>query len=287
MVDGGGGIGGSWGVSRGGLVGGGGFVGRGSLVGGGSGGVLGLAGVGHISNITAVGVGNLVVDSLQSAVGKGDAVRAGGGVPVSVLSGLEVGARVVVGNRVSVGIHGGLVVFGLSIVVGGLGRSVVHRLCGGIGWGRLVGGSRGMVHGLSRSIGRGGLVGRCRGVVNRGRCSLVHWSGRGINWGRSRLVDRGGGGICRGGSMIHRGVVGGRGGLVWHSCGSVNGGHLLLITSVPMHGLGGGVGLAADGSVGRKVGLVHGMAYGGGVAQLDGLVVALVSRDSGHKKGSS
>ena len=278
MVDGGGGIGGSWGVSRGGLVGGGGFVGRGSLVGGGSGGVLGLAGVGHISNITAVGVGNLVVDSLQSAVGKGDAVRAGGGVPVSVLSGLEVGTGVVVGNGVVVGVHGGLVVFGLSGVVGGLGGSVVHWL----------GGS--MVNRLGWGICGGGLVSGGRGVVNRCRCSLVHWS-RGINWGRGRLVDRGGGvidggGVCRGGSVIHGGVVGG-GGLVWHSCGSVNGGHWLLITSIPMHGLGGGVGLAADGSMGRKVGLVHGMAYGGGVAQLDGLVVALVGRDSGHKKGSS
>ena len=299
MVDGDGGVSGGRGINRGGLVGRGGLVSRGrlvsggrlvgggSFVGSGSGGVLCLAGVGHISNISAVGIVNLVVDSLSSAVGKSDTVGAGGGVAVSVLSGLEVGTGVIVGNGVSVSVNGGLVIFGLSGVVGGLdgcvvdglGGSVVNGFSGSVvdGLSRSVVNGGSVVNGLSGSISGGRLIDGSRGVVNRGRGSLVHW-GRLVNRGRG-MID--GGGVSRGGSVIHGG------GLVWYSCGSVNGGHWLLITSIPMHGLGSGVGLAADSSMGRKVGLVHGMAYGGGIAQLDGLMVGLVGGNTGHKKGSS
>ena len=58
-------------VNRGGLVNGSSLVDRGSMVDRGglvgrSWGVLGLSGVGHISNISAVGISNVVVDSLPS-----------------------------------------------------------------------------------------------------------------------------------------------------------------------------------------------------------------------------
>ena len=110
-------------VSLGRLVGSG-----GSLVGGGGRGVGSLTGVGNIGDVTGGGVSNGVGHGLDSAVGKVDGVAAAGGVAVSVLTGLELGAGVVVSNGVVVGVDGGA--DGLSGV-------------GAVGWGRGGGGGSG------------------------------------------------------------------------------------------------------------------------------------------------
>ena len=74
-------------IGWGSLVSRGGVVGRGSFVG--YRGVLGLARVADVSNISAVGVSNLVGHGLGPAVGQHHGVRAAGGVPISVLSSLN------------------------------------------------------------------------------------------------------------------------------------------------------------------------------------------------------
>merc|ERR1711949_60100 len=71
-----------------------------------SGAVAGLAGVGHVLDdaVAVVGVG----DGLHAAVGQVDGVAAGGGVSVPLLLLGEVGAAVVVGHAVVVGVDRGL-----------------------------------------------------------------------------------------------------------------------------------------------------------------------------------
>ncbi len=74
-------------IGRGGVVGRGSFVGRGCFVGNWS--VLGLARVADVSNISAVGVSNLVGHGLGPAVGQHYGVRAASGVTISVLTSLD------------------------------------------------------------------------------------------------------------------------------------------------------------------------------------------------------
>ena len=100
----------------------------GSLVWGGCRGVGSLSGVSNIGDVTGGGVSNGVGHGLDSAVGKVDRVAAAGGVTVSVLTGLELGAGVVISNGVVVGVDGGA--DGLSRV-------------SAVGWGRGSGGSGG------------------------------------------------------------------------------------------------------------------------------------------------
>jgi hypothetical protein len=128
-------------VNRGCLVNRGGFVGSGSRnVGGWSrgvgsggrdvgsrgrgvgrlavGGVGGLTSIDNISHVAAVGVGHLVVDGLEAAVGEGHRVGAAGGVAVTVLTSVDLYAVVVV-HGVVVGVDGRGIVGGL--LVGGRG----------------------------------------------------------------------------------------------------------------------------------------------------------------------
>ena len=234
-------------------------------------GVLGLSGVGHVSNITAVGIIDLVVDCLGAAVGEGHRVGAAGSITVTGLAGVECGTGVVIGNSVVVGVHSGLVIGGLLV-----GGHVLH------------GGS--VVHGLGNmddgSVVGSGLSDNNSGLVDGSRSGLVHGS-RLVHGGR--LVDGSRGGLVHRCSMVHRGGGGVVDGslVCGDSGGSVDSGHRLLIASVPMHGLGGGVGLAADSSVGRAMGLVHGMAYGGSIAKFDGLVVNLVGAGAAGNKDKS
>ena len=86
---------------------------------GGSGSIGGNSLVGHFGDVAAVGVSHVVVDVLDPAVGQGHPVGAAGGVAVTLLVLTEVGAAVVVGNAVLVGVNGG--------AVGGVGGS------GGVG----------------------------------------------------------------------------------------------------------------------------------------------------------
>merc|ERR1719481_861311 len=62
----------------------------------GGGSIVGLSGVGNIGNISTVGISNVVVDVLGSAIGKSNRVRSGGGISISVFFGIEVGSAVVV-----------------------------------------------------------------------------------------------------------------------------------------------------------------------------------------------
>merc|ERR1719223_27793 len=143
-----------------GMVDGSSFVDGSSLVSRGSS-IVGLSRVLNISNISAVGISNLVVDGLGPAVREGYLVGSGGGVSITVLPGAELGARVVISNSVVVGVHSGLIVGGLLVGNGGLvggGRGVVDGSS-------LVGGRRGVVDGGGlvdggRDVSRGGLVDR-------------------------------------------------------------------------------------------------------------------------------
>jgi len=121
-----------------------------------------------ISNISTVGISNLVVDSLESAVRKSNRVGSSGGISITVLSSIELGSRVVISNCILITIHS---------------RSIILRL--------LVGSSmdRGMVGRLSYSM-----------VNNRG--SMV---GRGVMDNRGSMVSRGM--VNNWGSMVSRGVV--------------------------------------------------------------------------------
>ncbi len=134
----GGGVGGGRGVGGGGVVGSG-------LVGGlGLGlvdGVLGLTLVPHISDVARVAIGDRVSDNLGAAVGKGNTVLAVGGIAVTVLILVEVGAGVVVLDSVLVVVHRGSVLI-LGSVVGG-GGLVVSRGGGGVVGGGPVGNSHG------------------------------------------------------------------------------------------------------------------------------------------------
>merc|ERR1711962_1677858 len=128
--------------------------------------VSGSSSVLDISNISTIGIINLVVNSLLSAIRKSNRVRSSGSISITVLSSLEVGSRVVISNSIVVGIHSRLIISWL-LVGRGMDGSVVGR--GGLG-----NNNRGMV-------GRGRLGYNNRGVVGRG----MH------NWGS--MVDRGGG----------------------------------------------------------------------------------------------
>merc|ERR1719278_1371238 len=110
MVDWGGGGMVDWGsmVGGGSMVDWGGFVGWGGVIGSRLW-VLSLARVGHLGNVSAVGISHVVVDSLDPAVGEVDGVGAGGGVAVAGLVGAESSLAVVVGHGVDVGVDGGLV----------------------------------------------------------------------------------------------------------------------------------------------------------------------------------
>ena len=82
--------------------------------------------VAHVSHVAAVSVGNVVVDVLDPAVGQRHAVGAGGGVAVPLLLLPEVGAAVVVGHAVLVGVMSGLLVVATAAVatVAGGGKSL-------------------------------------------------------------------------------------------------------------------------------------------------------------------
>ena len=123
--------------------------------------VSGSSSVLDISNISTIGIINLVVNSLLSAIRKSNRVRSSGSISITVLSSLEVGSRVVISNSIVVGIHSRLIISWL-LVGRGMDGSVVGR--GGLGnnrgvvgrgmqnWGSMVDRGRGMIG--SRSISR-------------------------------------------------------------------------------------------------------------------------------------
>merc|ERR1719308_258981 len=80
-----------------------------------------------ISNISTVGISNLVVNSLESAIRKGNRVRSSGSISITVLSSIELSSRVVISNSILIAVHSRSIILRLLVgssmywgVVGGL-----------------------------------------------------------------------------------------------------------------------------------------------------------------------
>jgi hypothetical protein len=98
--------------------------------------VMGLARVGHISNIARVSIGNMVSHGLETTVGKLDMVGAAGGISVTLLTLSEVCLGVVVIDAILVGVVSGHLLVVSGLMVGRLG--VVRGSGVGVGMGSLV-----------------------------------------------------------------------------------------------------------------------------------------------------
>ena len=83
--------------------------------------ILSFSRVLNISNISTVGISNIVGDSLGPAIREGYRVGSTGSISISVLSSLEVGSRVVISNSIVVGIDSRLIIAGLLV---GRSRSI-------------------------------------------------------------------------------------------------------------------------------------------------------------------
>merc|ERR1719317_585285 len=77
--------------------------------------ILGLSRVLDISDISTVGIINLVGDSLCSAIGKGNRVGSRSGISIPVLSSLELSSRVVISYSIVEGIDSRLIVAWLFV----------------------------------------------------------------------------------------------------------------------------------------------------------------------------
>ena len=92
------------------------MIGRDSLVDGSmSNGVSRSSSVLDISNISTIGIINLVVDSLDSAIRKSNRVGSRGSISISILSSLEVGSRVVISYSIVEGIDSRLIIAWLFV----------------------------------------------------------------------------------------------------------------------------------------------------------------------------
>merc|ERR1719219_1002317 len=153
-----------------------------------------------ISNISTISIINLVVDSLDSAIGESNRVGSSGGISITVLSSMELGSRVVISNGIFIGIHGRAIIFRLLV-----GSSMVNR---------------GMVDNRGSMVDNGGSMVDNGGSMVDNRGSMVGWSvvnrgsmvGRGMvdNRGviRSRLVSRDSSRSMDSSSILLRVVVG-------------------------------------------------------------------------------
>ena len=83
--------------------------------------ILSFSRVLNISNISTVGISNIVGDSLGPAIREGYRVGSTGSISISVLSSLEVGSRVVISNSIVVGIDSRFIIAGLLV---GRSRSI-------------------------------------------------------------------------------------------------------------------------------------------------------------------
>ena len=113
---------------------------------------LGVFGVADISHVARVGIVNVVLHSLDTAVRKGNVILALGGIPVTGLHLAKVGAGVVVLNGILIVVLGWLFLIGGAMAIGGGGA---------VGWtgmrARLVvGGAGGVVGDTEAQEGRKG-----------------------------------------------------------------------------------------------------------------------------------
>ena len=91
-----------------------------------------LSRVSEVSDVSTVTVSNVVGHSLKTSVGKSDAVASLGRVTITRLIGIVVCSTVVVIDSVLVAVGGGLLVRGLMVGWGSIGRAG-HRAGGGSG----------------------------------------------------------------------------------------------------------------------------------------------------------
>merc|ERR1719308_622562 len=85
--------------------------------------VVGNSLIGDISNITTVGISNIVVDHLGPAVRKSYSIGSTGGVTISLLILTKLGSTVVISHSILEGIDGRLVIGGLRSVARGSGQA--------------------------------------------------------------------------------------------------------------------------------------------------------------------
>ena len=102
------------------------LVDRSSLVRSWSRSILGLSRVGNISNISTVGISNLVVDSLDSTIRKSNRVGSRGGISIPALTMVEGSSRVIISNTIVEGIDWCLISIGRS--------SMTISWCRSINW---------------------------------------------------------------------------------------------------------------------------------------------------------
>merc|ERR1719244_2150332 len=88
-----------------------------------------------ISNISTIGIINLVVDSLDSAVRKSNRVGSSGGISITVLSSMELGSRVVISNGIFIGVHCRAIIFRLLVGSSMVNRGMVDNRGGMVGGG--------------------------------------------------------------------------------------------------------------------------------------------------------
>jgi len=226
------------------------MIGRCSLVDGSmSNGVSRSSSVLDISNISTIGIINLVVDSLDPAIGKSNRVGSSGGISITVLSSMELGSRVVISNGIFIGIHGRAIIFRLLV-----GSSMVNR---------------GMVDNRGSMVDNGGSM-----VDNRS--SMVGWSmvnNRGSMVGGA-MVDRG--------SMVGWGMVDNRGMIRSRlisrdSSRGMDSSSILLRVVVGIDRLRSSMRLAGYRSMSSSMGFVEGHTDRGSISMLDHLMVRLVS----------
>jgi len=226
------------------------MIGRCSLVDGSmSNGVSRSSSVLDISNISTIGIINLVVDSLDPAIGKSNRVGSSGGISITVLSSMELGSRVVISNGIFIGIHGRAIIFRLLV-----GSSMVNR---------------GMVDNRGSMVDHGGSMVDNRGSMVGG--GMVNNRGGMVGGG---MVDRGG--MVGGGMVDNRGVIRSR--LVSRdSSRSMDSSSILLRVVVGIDRLRSSMRLAGYRSMSSSMGFVEGHTDRGSISMLDHLMVRLVS----------
>jgi len=226
------------------------MIGRCSLVDGSmSNGVSRSSSVLDISNISTIGIINLVVDSLDPAIGKSNRVGSSGGISITVLSSMELGSRVVISNGIFIGIHGRAIIFRLLVGSSMVNRGMVDNRGSMVDNGGSMVDNRSSMVGWSMVNNRGGMVGG--GMVNRG--SMVGWGmvdNRGVI--RSRLISR-------------------------DSSRSMDSSSILLRVVVGIDRLRSSMRLAGYRSMSSSMGFVEGHTDRGSISMLDHLMVRLVS----------
>merc|ERR1719187_1559751 len=206
-----------------------------------------------ISNISTIGIINLVVDSLEPAIGKSNRVGSSGGISITVLSSVELGSRVVISNGIFIGIHCRAIIFRLLVRSSMVDSSMVDNRGSMVDYrGSMVGGSvvndRGSMVGGGVMNNRGGMVGG--GMVDN----------RGVI--RSRLVSR-------------------------DSSRSMDSSSILLRVVVGIDRLRSSMRLAGYRSMSSSMGFVEGHTDRGSISMLDHLMVRLVSSSCSEQSNAN